>query len=149
MKIIDRKSFFPTVCVVYTIITVSKIVIEAMFNHLFGNYQQNILMILFLSFLATFVLSQHYRLQAIPLPLVILLQYVALASSILLVLKVMSYFTPIHPDGYRDMLLSFTIPYVIGAVIYYISLWQEVQKVNLMLNQIKKGNNNESEKKGI
>ena len=35
MKIIDKKSFFPTVCVVYTIITVSKIILEAMFNQLF------------------------------------------------------------------------------------------------------------------
>lgn len=149
MKIIDRKSFFPTVCVVYTIITVSKIILEAVFNQLFGNYQKNILMILFLSFLATFVLSQHYRLHAIPLPIVIIGQYVVLASGILLVLKIMSFFTPIHPDGYRDMLLSFTIPYVIGAIIYYVSLLQEVQKVNLLLNEIKKGNENESEKKGI
>ena len=38
---------------------------------------------------------------------------------------------------------------MIGAIIYYVSLLQEVQKVNLLLNEIKKGNENESEKKGF
>lgn len=143
MKIIDRKSFFPTVCVVYTILSISKIILEAIFQDVFGNYQQNLLMILFLSFLATFVLSQHYRLQHIPLPVVIVGQYVVLVISILLILKIMSFYTTIHPTGYRDMLLSFTIPYMIAASLYYISLWREVQKVNQLLTEIKKGNENE------
>lgn len=142
MKIIDKKSFFPVVCVVYTVLSVSKIIIEAIFQNVFGNYQQNLFMMLFLSFLGTFVLSQHYRLQHIPLPLVIIGQYVVLAGGVLFIIWILSFFTEINPNGYRDMFLSFSIPYIIAAAVYYIQLWKEVKKVNQLLEDIKKGNEN-------
>ena len=49
-----------------------------------------------------------------------------------------SFFDEMHPDGYRDMFWSFTIPYVIGAVIYYVSLFLEIKKANRLLQNMKK-----------
>ncbi len=138
MKLIDKRSFWPTVCVVYTALSATKIIIEAIFQKVFGNYQQNLVMILFLSFLGTLVLSQHYRLSHIPLPLIIIGQYTLLVGCVMLITWVISFYSEVHPDGYMDIFLSFTIPYAIGAILYYVQLWKEVRKINQLLNNIKK-----------
>ncbi|MGF7144899.1 magnesium-transporting ATPase (P-type) [Anaerotaenia torta] len=138
MKLIDKKNFWPTVCVVYTAISATKIILEAIFQKVFGNYQQNLVMILFLSFLGTLVLSQHYRLSHIPLPLVIIGQYALLAGCVMLISRIISFYSEISPGGYLDIFLSFTIPYLIGAILYYVQLWKEVKKINQLLANIKK-----------
>jgi len=138
MKIIDKKTFIPTVCVVYTVLSMSKIVLEASVQDRFGNYQSNLLMMLFLSFLATLVLSQHYRLQQIPLIVVVIGQYLLLMGVILVIMWISGFYTELHPNAYRDMFLSFTIPYIIGAAIYYINVFREVKDANEMINSIKK-----------
>lgn len=137
MKIIDRHNFFETGCVIFTILAFGKIVLEAIVQGAFGNYQENLLMMLFLSFLATFVLSQHYRFQKYPLLAVILVQYVFLAGVLLLVAWIMGHFQELHEDAYRDMFLSFSIPYAVGAVIYYIVLFYEIKRANQVLKEIK------------
>ncbi|MBU5314392.1 hypothetical protein KQI38_20410 [Tissierella carlieri] len=137
MKIIDKKTFIPTVCVVYTILSMSKIILEAIIQNEFGNYQSNLLMMIFVSFIATLVLSQHYRLQQIPLPLVIIGQYLVLIGGVLLIIWISGLYTDLHPNAYRDMFLSFTIPYIIGAAIYYLNVFWEVKNANQMLKNIK------------
>lgn len=138
MKIIDKKTFIPTVCVVYTVLSMSKIVLEASLQNKFGNYQSNLLMMLFLSFLATLVLSQHYRLQQIPLIVVVIGQYLLLMGVILVISWISGFYTELHPNAYRDMFLSFTIPYIIGAAIYYINVFREVKNANEIIKSIKK-----------
>lgn len=138
MKMISRKDFFPTVCVVYTILSFGKIVLEGFSMGNFGNYQKNMVMMFFLSFAATFILSQHYRLNRLPLWLTALIQYVLLIGIVMLVLWVTSFFEPVHPGGYLDMFWSFTIPYILGAAVYYISLYIEVHRTNQILQDIKK-----------
>lgn len=141
MKIINRHNFFPTVCVVFTLLLMGKVILEAIVQKLFGGYQENILIMFLLSLLATFVLSQHYRFQRLPLLLVIFIQYVALISVVMLITWVGSFFEPIHENGYRDMFCSFTVPYVIGAVVYYISLFCEVRSANKVLREVKEYEN--------
>ena len=53
----------------------------------------------------------------------IVIQYIVAVSIIL-----MSLFVYIHPNGYKDMTSSFSTPYFIGAIIYYIWLKSEVKK---------------------
>lgn len=138
MKLIDKKTFLPTVCVVYTALSATKIILEAIFQKVFGIYQQNLIMMLFLSFLGTLVLSQHYRLSHIPLPIIIVGQYMLLVGCVMLISWIISFFSEIRPDGYLDIFLSFTIPYIIGAVLYYVQLWKEARKINQLLNNLKK-----------
>lgn len=137
MRIINRQNFFPVVCVVFTLLMMGKVILEAVLQGLFGGYQENILIMFVLSLLATFVLSQHYRFQRLPLLLVIIIQYVVMISVVMLITWAGSFFESLHEDGYRDMFRSFTVPYVIGAVIYYISLFYEVRGANKTLMEIK------------
>lgn len=146
MKLISKKEFLPTVCVVYTILSFGKVLLEGLLKGNFGIYQQNLVMMLFLSFAATLVLSQHYRLNRLPLWLVALIQYLLLIGIVMLILWVTSFFEPISPGGYMDMFWSFTIPYIIGAAAYYISLYLEIQKANQILQDIKKKNIKTEEK---
>ena len=99
MKIIDKKSFLPTVCVIYTLLSVGKIVLEAQTQGKFGSDQMNMLTILLFSFLGTLVLSQHYRLAQLPLLLVAVLQYVVLIAAVLLFTWISGFFSPRASKG--------------------------------------------------
>lgn len=150
MRQINRHNFFSIGCVIFTLLVVGKILLEAVAQGLFTDYQKNLLVMLALSFLATFVLSQYYRFQNLPLLAVILGQYVLLVGAVMLFTWISSFFEPLHEDGYRDMFLSFTIPYAIGAAVYYLSLFGELRHMNKELeeirrysNELQKKNNNE------
>lgn len=150
MRQINRHNFFSIGCVIFTLLVVGKILLEAVAQGLFTDYQKNLLVMLALSFLATFVLSQYYRFQNLPLLAVILGQYVLLVGAVMLFTWISSFFEPLHEDGYRDMFWSFTIPYAIGAAVYYLSLFGELRHMNKELeeirrysNELQKKNNNE------
>ncbi len=149
MKIINKQNFFPTVCVIYTLLSLGKILLEAIFLGLFGNYQENLLLMFGISLIATFVLSQHYRFQNLPLFVVILGQYILLVSLVMVTIWLSSFFQPLHKNGYRDMFLSFSIPYAIGAFIYYISLLYEVKRANKTLEDIRRYQNEKSNKQAV
>lgn len=137
MKIINKQNFFPTVCTVYTLLVLIKILGEYFVQGLWENYQTNLLIMFVLSILAVFVLSQHYRFQKYPLVVVIVVQYLVLISGVMLFTWISGFFTPLHENAYRDMFLSFSIPYAIGVVVYYVALFHEVKSVNRILRQIK------------
>ena len=52
-----------------------------------------------------------------------------------------SFVEPIHEEGYRDMFLSFSIPYGIAAIVYYISLFYEVRRANRILDEVRRKEN--------
>lgn len=137
MKIINKQNFFPGVCVVYTLLVLGKLALEYIVQGKWGNYQSNLLVMFVLSVLAHFVLSQYYRFQKYPLLVVIVVQYLVLIGGVMLFTWVSGFFAPLHEDGYRDMFLSFSIPYAIGVVVYYMALFHEVKNVNRVLKQIK------------
>ena len=139
MKIINKKNFFPTVCTVYTLLVLTKILIEYLGRGLWENYQANLLIMFVLSTLAVFVLSQHYRFQKYPLVVVIVMQYLVLITGVMLFTWISGFFTSLHENAYRDMFLSFSIPYAVGVIIYYVILFHEVKSVNRILRQIKDG----------
>lgn len=136
MKLINKKNFFPTVCVAYTIISISNIIFEVV-NKIAPWSQFNNLQIFFISLFAIFLLSQQYRLEVLPLPLAIIIQYTCFISTIMFYMWVISHYTKVHPNGYRDMFVSSTVCYMIGVVIYEISAFIEVKKQNQDLKYIK------------
>ncbi|MDE6845649.1 MAG: hypothetical protein K2J99_07775 [Lachnospiraceae bacterium] len=137
MKIIYKHNFFSTVCVIYTLLVLGKLVLEYIVQGAWGNYQSNLLVMFVLSTLAVFVLSQYYRFQKYPLLAVIVVQYLVLIGGVMLFTWISGFFEPLHEDGYRDMFLSFSIPYAIGVIVYYASMFHEVRRVNQVLKQIK------------
>ena len=110
---------------------------EYIVRGIWGNYQGNLLIMFVLAALAHFVLSEYYRFQKYPLLLVIIVQYLVLVGGVMLFTWISGFFAPLHENGYRDMFLSFSIPYAIGVVIYYAALFHEVKKVNNALKRIR------------
>lgn len=138
MKLISKKNIIPIICITYTVLSVSLTIYEIIVNGKMNPAQLNIFLFLILSVLGVVVLSQHYRFERFSPLTMIIVQYAIAIAVILISLKTASFFVDIHPDGYRDMTLSFSIPYIIGAIIYYIALRLEVKKQNKLLENIKK-----------
>lgn len=137
MKIINRQNFWGVVCTVFTLLLFGKIIMELMIQGVFGNYQENILIMFGLSLLATFVLSLYYRFQKYPLLVVILGQYILLIGIVMLITWISGWFIELHQNAYRDMFLSFSIPYAIGVIIYYAAVFHEIKSANQVLKEIK------------
>lgn len=142
MRIINKKNVIPIICITYTVISIGYTIFEIIINGKMNPTQLNIFLFLVLSMLGVAVLSQHYRFNRFSPLAMIIMQYMIAEIIILASLKIASFFVDIHPDGYRDMTLSFSVPYLIGALIYYICLRLEVKKQNQLLRIIKeqKGN---------
>lgn len=142
MRIINKKNVIPIICITYTVISIGYTIFEIIINRKMNPTQLNIFLFLVLSILGVAVLSQHYRFNRFSPLAMIIMQYMIAESIILASLRIASFFVDIHPDGYRDMTLSFSVPYLIGALIYYIRLRLEVKKQNQLLHIIKeqKGN---------
>lgn len=142
MRIINKKNVIPIICITYTVISIGYTIFEIIINRKMNPTQLNIFLFLALSILGVAVLSQHYRFNRFSPLAMIIMQYMIAEIIILASLKIASFFVDIHPDGYRDMTLSFSVPYLIGALIYYIRLRLEVKKQNQLLHIIKeqKGN---------
>lgn len=138
MKLITKKNIIPIICITYTVLSISLTIYEIIVNGKMNPAQLNIFLFLILSILGVVVLSQHYRFERFSPLTMIIMQYAIAIVVILVSLKIASFFVDIHPDGYRDMTLSFSVPYIIGAIIYYIVLRLEVKKQNKLLENIKK-----------
>lgn len=138
MKLINRKNFIPVICITYTIVSVSLTIYEIISKGEINSTQLNMFLFLLLSILGVGVLSQHYRLEKFSPLTMIIIQYLIAVAVILISLKIASFFVDIHPNGYRDLTVSFSIPYFIGTVVYYICLKLEVRKQNRLLEEIKK-----------
>lgn len=138
MKLITKKNIIPIICSTYTVLSISLTIYEIVVNGTMNPTQLNIFLFLLLSILGVVVLSQHYRFERFSPLTMMVMQYVIAIAVILVSLKTASFFVEIHPDGYRDMTISFSIPYILGAIIYYFALRLEIKKQNKLLENIKK-----------
>lgn len=92
-------------------------------------------MLLFIS-IAILVLSLHHLFDEWPPAVMIAVQYIIAIGLVFLTVYLFSFFEEIGENGYRDILLNFTIPYIIGGMVYYISLFLSVKRQNNLLTQI-------------
>ena len=130
MKLINKNNFISIVCISFTLIVCGKLLLEKSTGFVDRYYTENIFTCLGISVLATFVLSLHYYLQRLPFIPVMIGQYIALIGFVFLCIWVMGHFTYQAPSAYRDMFISVTIPYLIGAVVYYVSYFWQIKKAN-------------------
>ncbi|NEZ46208.1 DUF3021 family protein [Clostridium niameyense] len=137
MKLINKKNTIPIICITYTCVSVALTIFEIISKKEINETQFNMFLFLILSILAVGVLSQHYRLERFSPLAVIVIQYVIAIGVIIIWLWITSFFMDIHPNGYRDMIFSFSIPYFIGTIIYYVYLKKEIKKQNQLINNIK------------
>jgi hypothetical protein len=137
MKLINRKNFFTIVCISFTMIVTGKLIFEKIIGHFDRYYSDNIFICLGFCVVIPAVLSVHYYLQRFPLLPVLIGQYlVVLGATVLFVLTV-DKISGTDTNAMWQMIVSVTIPYVLGAAYYYFMFFRQIGKANDILAELK------------
>ncbi len=136
MKLINKHNFISIVCITFTLVVCGKLLLEKSTGFIDRYYTENIFTCLAISVLATFILSLHYYLQRFPFIPVVIGQYLALIGFVFLCIWIMGHFTENAPSAYKDMFVSVTIPYVAGAIVYYISFFRQIKRANEVFSNL-------------
>ena len=129
------KSYLLELCCSYTIVSV----IGAFINIIFGYQTNNVNVVMMFIFcnIAVFVLSIHKFFEKLsPLAMMIIQYFVALALCTGAILISTLIWGPVTPRGWFEFFRSFTIPYIIGAGLYYYRLWADAKKQQELINEI-------------
>ncbi len=137
MKLIHRKNFLSIICISFTCVVCGKLLIEKIAGVTDAYYTENIFTCLAVSTLATGILALHYYLRKIPLLPLIIGQYIVFLAIIFACMRIEGLFVDFAPGSYFEMFRSVTIPYVIGAAVYYISFFLQVKNANSMIDDLK------------
>ena len=129
------KSYLLELCCSYTIVSVA----GALINMLAGTETNNanvIMMFIFCN-IAVFVLSIHKFFEKLSPLSMIVIQYVIACALCAFAVYIRTFFYgPVTPRGWFELFRSFTIPYVIGAALYYYRLWDDAKKQQDLLKEI-------------
>lgn len=137
MKENKLSSFFSGVCIFFTLLLFSKFILEYFMDpSTWDGTRKNIVFMFLFCVLSVFILEQHRRFDKLPMILVLLLQYLIALSIVILLVWFSSRYEELSKYAYRDVFLSFTIPYIIGAAWYYISLIYEARRANAILDHV-------------
>ena len=136
MKLINRKNFFPIVCISFTLLVCYKLIYEWIVGFKDPNYTMNIFLNLLFAVIITAILAIHFYLQKYPFVPVFLGQYIFTIVITFLIVKIAEQFVELAPTAYRDMFVSVTIPFIVGAAVYYISFFRQIRKANKMLEEL-------------
>ena len=141
MKLINKRNFVSIVCIFFTLITCGKLLYERALNFTDRYYTDNIFTILGFSVLITLILSLHFYLQKFPFWLVIIAQYALTVGIVFLAIFIHGRFSTNAPTAYWDMFVSITIPFFIGALVYYICFFVQIKRANKVLEKLNSEDN--------
>lgn len=136
MKIV--KEYLLSVCVVYTILALTKVLMEGISGQQDPYYVMNFGMIFVVTCFATFVLFMHRIFYKVPLLFVMIGQYILVIGGVMFGLFVMSKLMDVSPNAYHEMFLQITVPYIVLGGIYYASYFNDVRRANRNLSELKK-----------
>lgn len=136
MKIV--KEYLLSVCAVYTILALTKVLMEGISGQQDPYYVMNFGMIFVVTCFATFVLFMHRIFYKVPLLFVMIGQYIVVIGGVMFGLFVMSKLMDVSPNAYREMFLQITVTYIVLGGIYYASYFNEVRRANRNLSELKK-----------
>lgn len=125
-----------TICVSYTIISIAATIINILTGH--QNNNLNTISMFVLTVIAVFVLSIHRLFDGWSPLMMMIMQYIIAIGLVMLFVFVVGRFSPVSEGGYWDIFWSFTIPYAIGACIYYIHVFQTARRLDETLKEIRK-----------
>ncbi|MGY3779653.1 DUF6608 family protein [Isobaculum melis] len=130
------KEMGSVIAVSYTVLSITLLVVEWISNGIIVPAQQNLLMQFGFTVLFVGILYLQQFFESIS-PLVVgLIQLIVAEAVVMLVVYLTSFFTAIHPDGYRDLFVTTLIPFMIGALIYYGYLFCQVRQNNRLLKRL-------------
>ena len=133
------KSYLLELCCSYTIVSVGGAIINIMAGTDTNNV--NVIMMFIFCNIAVFVLSIHRFFERLsPLAMIVIQYVVACALCSLAVYIGTFFYGPVTPRGWFELFRSFTIPYVIGAALYYYRLWDDAKKQQNLLKEIQELN---------
>lgn len=149
MKLINRKNFFSVYCQVFTVLGLFSTIVDIRYYREINFTQFNILAIAAEGFIGVLILSQSYRLEHLSPLKAILLEYCVAVVCVLTMTWFTSLWEPVHPHGYYDMLVTFSVPYLVGSIFYMYRLKREVEKQNQDIQLIRRlsGKNAEREER--
>ncbi len=136
MKLINKRNFISIVCIFFTLITCGKLLLERAYNFTDRYYTDNIFTILGFSVLITIILSLHFYLQKFPFWLVLIAQYALTVGIVFLAIFIHGRLSTNAPTAYWDMFKSITIPFIFGAVVYYICFFVQIKRANKVLEKL-------------
>lgn len=135
MRILKGIEIPITICISYTILSIFNAVTSMMIGIDMGTHFNSVVMLLWCS-IAVFILSIHHLFEDWSPIGMIIIQYLIAVCLVFLSIYLMSFFEEVAEGGYRDAFISFTIPYIIGAIFYYISLYNAAKRQNKLIQQI-------------
>ena len=141
MKLINKRNFISIVSIFFTLITCGKLLYERALNFTDRYYTDNIFTILGFSVLITLILSLHFYLQKFPFWLVLIAQYALTVGIVFLAIFIHGRFSTNAPTAYWDMFVSITIPFFIGALVYYICFFVQIKRANKVLEKLNSEDN--------
>ena len=130
------KSYLLDLCCSYTIISVIGAIINIISGYQTNN--ANVVMMFIFCNIAVFVLSIHKLFEAFSPLAMIIIQYILALVLIFLVIFIASFIEPVSPRGWFEFFRSFTIPYIIGAALYYYKVFKETKEQDEMIKEIQK-----------
>ena len=136
MNKVLRNEILLTICVSYTLISIGTTILN-MLSGSENNNMNTISMLVFTS-IAVLVLYTHQIFDKVSPLVMIVIQYVIALGLVMLYVFIVGLFDPVAEGGYWDIFISFTIPYVIGALLYYISVFYQAHQQDALLQEIKK-----------
>lgn len=136
MKLINRRNFISTVCVSFTIVVCCKLIIEKLNGVTDRYYTENIFACLGFSVIITAVLALQFYLQKFPLIPVLIGQYAVVAGAAAGIVKLSDSISDTGSDAMAEMIISVTIPFVVGALVYYIKFFRQLKKANRIIVEI-------------
>lgn len=133
-RINQIKEMVCVICVSYTIISIVSATLNALAGTQTNNF--NTVMMLVFTSISVCVLYMYKLFSAWSPLLVITLQYVLATGLAFFVVFLCSLVDEISPNGYRDLFLSFTALYILGAIVFYVWTYLDVKKMNKLLEDI-------------
>ena len=131
------KNYLLELCCSYTIVSVAGAIINMIFGYQTNNV--NVVMMFIFCNIAVFVLSIHKLFDAFsPLAMIIIQYVIALGLCFLVIFIASLIIEPVSPRGWFEFFRSFTIPYIIGAALYYYRLYKEAKDQDKMIKEIQK-----------
>ncbi|NLG03033.1 MAG: DUF3021 family protein [Clostridia bacterium] len=124
-----------SICVSYTILSIINALLALFSGRESGSHMNSIMMLVWTS-IAVLILNIHSLFDEWSPILMIVIQYLIAMGLVLLTIFLSGFFEEISPNGYRDAIISFTIPYIIGAAVYYISVFAEAKRQDQLIQEI-------------
>lgn len=120
----------------YTAVSVGGVIANMIAGTQINNF--NVLLMFILCVIASFVLSLSGLFENISPLVMMIIQYLVALGLGAVVIYIVSFFEPIAPGGWFDLFRSFTIPYIILAAIYYISVFVDTRKKDAQIKELQK-----------